>query len=84
MRSVMLMMIMMMMSEICDVDINDICARFCVDTDHVHVSGMSNGGMFIWSRVLERLSASIASVGPVCSAPLRRDILLNTEKIIVK
>ena len=34
--------------------------------------GASNGGMFIWSRVMERLAGSLASVGPVCSAPLRQ------------
>ena len=28
-------------------------------------------GMFIWTRALARLSASLASVAPVCSAPLR-------------
>ena len=45
--------------------------RFCIDTDSIHVSGMSNGGMFIWSRILERMTSTFASVGPVCSAPLR-------------
>ena len=33
--------------------------------------GMSNGGMFIWTRVMERLAGSVASAGTVCSAPLR-------------
>ena len=32
---------------------------------------MSNGGMFIWTRVMERLAGSVASAGTVCSAPLR-------------
>ena len=44
---------------------------YCVDLRSVHMSGMSNGGMFIWSRILERLTSIFASVGPVCSAPLR-------------
>merc|ERR550539_1362859 len=44
---------------------------WCVDTNQLHMSGASNGGMFIWTRAMERLSASLASVGPVCSSPLR-------------
>lgn len=44
---------------------------WCVDTNHLHMSGASNGGMFIWTRAMERLSASLASVGPVCGSPLR-------------
>ena len=44
---------------------------YCVDTEHIHMSGISNGGMFIWTRAMESLSASLASVGPVGSAPLR-------------
>ena len=28
----------------------DVLAKLCVDTDQIHVSGMSNGGMFIWTR----------------------------------
>ena len=31
----------------------------------------SNGGMFIWTRAMERLAGVLASVGPVCSSPLR-------------
>ena len=54
----------------------DILDRWCVDTDHVHMSGASNGGMFIWSRVMERLAGTLASVGPVCSAPLRQAFLV--------
>ena len=49
----------------------DILARFCVDTERVHVTGMSNGGMFIWTRVLARLAGSVAAAGTVCSAPTR-------------
>ena len=49
----------------------DILDRWCVDTDRLHMSGASNGGMFIWSRVMARLAGTMASVGPVCSAPLR-------------
>ena len=28
----------------------DVLAKLCVDTDQIHVSGYSNGGMLIWSR----------------------------------
>jgi len=49
----------------------DITAKLCIDTDQIHVSGMSNGGMFIWTRIMERLAATVASAGTVCSSPLR-------------
>jgi len=48
-----------------------ITSKLCVDTDQMHVSGMSNGGMFIWTRIMERLAATVASAGTVCSSPLR-------------
>lgn len=51
--------------------IYDITSKLCVDTEQIHVSGNSNGGMFIWSRIMERLAATIASTGTVCSSPLR-------------
>lgn len=35
----------------------------CVDTDMIHVTGMSNGGMFIWTRIMERLAGTLASAG---------------------
>ena len=41
----------------------DVLDQLCVDTDQVHVSGMSNGGMFIWTRIMERLSNTIATAG---------------------
>ena len=44
---------------------------FCVDLAHLHMSGISNGGMFVYSRALHSLPASLASVGGVASAPLR-------------
>ena len=48
----------------------DILDRWCVDTDQIHMSGASNGGMFIYSKALESLAGTLASVGPVCGAPL--------------
>ena len=48
-----------------------ITSIFCVDLNSIHMSGMSNGGMFMYSRVLESLSAAVASVGPVSGSPLR-------------
>ena len=41
----------------------DVTSKLCVDTARMHVSGMSNGGMFIWTRVMERLAATFASAG---------------------
>ena len=35
----------------------------CVDTEMMHVTGMSNGGMFIWTRIMERLAGTLASAG---------------------
>jgi len=49
----------------------DIFARLCVDTDQVHVTGYSNGGILIWSKLLERMSGAIASIGTVASSPER-------------
>ena len=41
----------------------DITSRLCVDTDQIHVTGMSNGGMFIWTRIMQRMAATIATAG---------------------
>jgi len=49
----------------------EVTAKFCVDLDSIHMSGASNGGMFIYTRALESLSSTLASVGPVCSSPNR-------------
>ena len=49
----------------------DISSRFCVDMDSVHMSGASNGGMFLWTRALSRMSGSVGTLAPVCSSPLR-------------
>ena len=43
--------------------IYDILERYCVDTEQIHVTGMSNGGMFIWSRIMDRLAETVASAG---------------------
>lgn len=51
--------------------IYEVTSKFCVDLDHMHMSGASNGGMYIWTRALEAFSSTLASVGPVCSSPLR-------------
>ena len=34
-----------------------------MDTEQIHVTGMSNGGMFIWSRIMDRLAEIVASAG---------------------
>jgi len=49
----------------------DILASICVDTDQMHVTGRSNGGSFIWSKIMDRLAATFASAGTACSSPLR-------------
>ena len=36
---------------------------FCVDTDRLHVTGVGNGGMFIWSKLMDRMAATLASAG---------------------
>ena len=41
----------------------DILANICVDTDQMHVTGRSNGGSFIWSKIMDRLAATFASAG---------------------
>ena len=59
-----------------------ILSSYCVDTDKIHMSGASNGGMFIWTQALAKLSASLASVAPVCSSPLRAvfiEFLISTS-----
>ena len=48
-----------------------VLATYCVDTDHLHLSGASNGGMFLYTRTLPALSASLASLAPVAASPLR-------------
>ena len=44
---------------------------YCVDLSHVHMSGISNGGMFVYTRALHSLSARLAAVGGVAASPLR-------------
>ena len=59
-----------------------ILSSYCVDTGKIHMSGASNGGMFIWTQALAKLSASLASVAPVCSSPLRAvfiEFLISTS-----
>ena len=46
-------------------------SKFCVDLDSIHMSGNSNGGMLIYTQALQSFSETLASVGPVCSSPLR-------------
>ena len=48
-----------------------VLSSYCVDMDSLHFSGWSNGAMFIYSRALASLSASLASVAPVAGSPLR-------------
>ena len=48
-----------------------VLSTYCVDTDSIHLSGASNGGMYIYTRTLPTISASLASVGPVAASPLR-------------
>ena len=48
-----------------------VLSTYCVDTNHIHMSGISNGGMFVYSRALPRLAASLGGVGGVASSPLR-------------
>ena len=43
----------------------------CVDTEMIHVTGMSNGGMFIWTRIMERLAGTMASAGDNALSLLR-------------
>jgi len=49
----------------------EIYGKFCVDMDQIHMSGASNGGMFLWTRALAKWSTELASVAPVCSSPAR-------------
>jgi len=48
-----------------------VTSSLCVDLDQIHMSGASNGGMFIYTRALPAMAASLASVAPVCSSPMR-------------
>ena len=48
-----------------------VLATYCVNTDTIHLSGASNGGMFLYTRALPTRSASFASLGPVAASPLR-------------
>ena len=48
-----------------------VLSSYCIDLDSLHFSGWSNGAMFIYSRALASLSASLASVAPVAGSPLR-------------
>ena len=48
-----------------------VLSSYCINTESIHFSGWSNGAMFIYSRALASLSASLASVAPVAGSPLR-------------
>ena len=48
-----------------------VLSTYCVDTESLHLSGASNGGMFLYTRTLPALSASLASLAPVAASPLR-------------
>ena len=49
----------------------EVTSNFCVDLDHIHMSGVSNGGMFIYTRAFAAFTSALASVGPVCGSPMR-------------
>jgi len=51
--------------------IYEVTNNYCVDLDSLHMSGASNGGMYIWTRAMQAFSGELASVAPVCSSPLR-------------
>ena len=60
----------------------------CVDTEMMHVTGMSNGGMFIWTRIMERLAGTMASAGKdavlnnlIYNLILRNCVQLSTSRI---
>jgi len=45
-------------------------SQWCVDTNSVHMSGVSNGGMYIYSKLIPQMSDVVASFGPVSGSPL--------------
>lgn len=48
--------------------IDHVSATYCVDLNSIHLSGVSNGGMFSYYAA-PRLNDVIASIAPVASAP---------------
>jgi len=50
--------------------IEELTSLWCIDIDSVHITGASNGGMFIYTRVLAQMAEVFATVAPVCGAPL--------------
>jgi len=48
--------------------IDEIGAKYCVDMDSVHLTGISNGGMF--SYFIASRTDRFATIGPVAGAPL--------------
>ena len=56
---------------------------FCVDTDRLHVTGVGNGGMFIWSKLMDRMAATLASAGEsavYCGSGLG-DLLIHCQEL---
>lgn len=54
-----------------DYVIKDVTDKWCIDLDHVHLSGISNGGMFAYFLASMATDAlGIASINPVGASPL--------------
>ena len=51
--------------------LEEVASKFCVDLNSIHMTGLSNGGMYMYTRVIESLSSTAASIGPVSGSPLR-------------
>lgn len=43
--------------------------QYCVDMDHVHMTGLSNGGMFAWHAASVAPQLGLASINPVAASP---------------
>lgn len=50
--------------------VDAINSEWCVDTNSIHMSGVSNGGMYIYSKLIPQMSNVVASYGPVSGSPL--------------
>jgi len=50
--------------------LEEISSQWCVDLSSIHMSGVSNGGMYIYSKLVSQLADTVASFGPVSGSPL--------------
>jgi len=59
---------------------NQVNSDYCIDTSQVHISGNSNGGMFVY-YLTSQIADLVASYGLIAGEPMVGQIKVDKEEI---